>query len=95
MNELGREYQLADEEEILAFLERYLAVAPLLHDIRSNIRRFFGEGPVSVDRATSRNEGSARGEPLSHLACSIGNGSWHSPTNWQCDREMKPQPAGQ
>ena len=36
------------QEEILAFLERYPAVAPLLIDTRSNIRRFFGEDPVML-----------------------------------------------
>jgi hypothetical protein len=35
--------------EILAFLERYPAVAPLLHEVRSNIRRFFGEVQVRLD----------------------------------------------
>lgn len=48
MSELGRDYQLDDEEDILAFLERYPAVAPLLFDIRSNIRRFFGEDSVRL-----------------------------------------------
>jgi hypothetical protein len=49
LRELGLEYQITDEEEILAFLERYPAVAPLLHDVRSNIRRFFGEDPVRLE----------------------------------------------
>jgi hypothetical protein len=49
MSELSREYQIPDEEEFLAFLERYPAVAPLLFDIRSNIRRFFGEDRVRLD----------------------------------------------
>jgi hypothetical protein len=49
MSELSREYQIPDEEEILAFLERYPAVAPLLFDIRRNIRRFFDEDPVRLD----------------------------------------------
>jgi hypothetical protein len=48
MSELRRDYQMTDEEEILAFLERYPAVAPILPDIRSNIRRFFGEDPVML-----------------------------------------------
>ena len=43
MSEIRRDYQISDEEEILAFLERYPAVAPLLHETRSNIRRYFGE----------------------------------------------------
>jgi hypothetical protein len=49
MKDLSRDYQIADEEEILAFLERHPTVAPLLFDIRSNIRRFFGEDPVRLD----------------------------------------------
>ena len=49
MNELRRDYQMTDEEEILAFLERYPSVAPLLHDTRSNIRKFFGEDPVRLN----------------------------------------------
>ena len=49
MSELRRDYQLDDEDEILTFLERHPAVVPLLHDIRSNIRRFFGEDPVRLD----------------------------------------------
>jgi hypothetical protein len=48
MSELRRNYQMTDEEEIRAFLERYPAVAPILSDIRSNIRRFFGEDPVML-----------------------------------------------
>jgi hypothetical protein len=48
MSELRRDFQMTDEEEILAFLERYPAVAPLLHDTRSNIRRYFGEDPVKL-----------------------------------------------
>ena len=39
---------MTDEEEILAFLERYPAVAPLLIDTRSNIRRYFGEDLVML-----------------------------------------------
>jgi len=49
MGELRREFQISDDEEILAFLERHPAVAPLLFDIRSNIRRFFGEDSVRLD----------------------------------------------
>jgi 16S rRNA C967 or C1407 C5-methylase (RsmB/RsmF family) len=49
MSELKRDYQMTNEEEILAFLERHPAVAPILPDIRSNIRRFFGEDPVRLD----------------------------------------------
>lgn len=49
MSELGRGYQLDDEEEIRAYLERYPPVAPLLFDIRSNIRRFFGDDPVRLE----------------------------------------------
>ena len=49
LRELGREYQMTDEGDILAFLERHPTVAPLLFDIRSNIRRFFGEDPVRLD----------------------------------------------
>jgi hypothetical protein len=49
MSQLGRDYQLDDEADILAFLERYPAVAPLLFDIRSNIRRFFGEDSVRLE----------------------------------------------
>jgi len=49
IRELKRDYQLSDEEEILAFLEHNPGVAPLLSDIRSNIRRFFGEDPVRLD----------------------------------------------
>jgi hypothetical protein len=49
IRDLGRDYQITDEEEILAFLERYPAVAPLLFEIRSNVRRFFGEDPVRLE----------------------------------------------
>ena len=49
MSELKRDYQMTDEEEILAFLERHPAVAPLLVDIRSNIRKFFGEDSVRLE----------------------------------------------
>jgi hypothetical protein len=49
MSQLERDYQLDHEADILAFLERYPAVAPLLFDIRSNIRRFFGEDPVKLE----------------------------------------------
>jgi hypothetical protein len=48
LRELRRDYQITDEEEILAFLDRHPAVAPLLHDVRSNIRRFFSEDPVTL-----------------------------------------------
>ena len=40
LRELGRDYQNFDEEELLDFLERHPAVAPLLFEIRGNIRRF-------------------------------------------------------
>jgi hypothetical protein len=49
LRELRRDYQITDEEEILAFLERYTTVAPLLFDIRSNIRRFFDDDPARLD----------------------------------------------
>jgi hypothetical protein len=49
LRELERDYQISDEGEILAFLERYPTAAPLLFDIRPNIRRFFGEDPVRLD----------------------------------------------
>jgi hypothetical protein len=49
MSDLGRDYQLGDEADILTFLERYPAIAPLLFDIRSNIRRFFGDDPVRLE----------------------------------------------
>ena len=49
LRELERDYQISDEEEFLAFLERYPSVAPLLFDIRSNIRRFFDEDPVRLE----------------------------------------------
>lgn len=49
MSELRRDYQLDDEDEILTFLERHPTVAPLLLDIRSNIRRFFGEDVVRLN----------------------------------------------
>ena len=49
MSELRRACRLADDEEILAFLERYPPVALLLFDIRSNIRRFFGDDPVTLE----------------------------------------------
>jgi hypothetical protein len=48
LRELERDYQISDEEEILAFLESYPAVAALLKNTRSNIRRFFGEDPVTL-----------------------------------------------
>ncbi|MBA2596303.1 MAG: hypothetical protein H0V00_06715 [Chloroflexia bacterium] len=49
MRELAREYQIADEDEVLAFLERHPDAAPLLFDIRSNIRRYFGDDAVRLD----------------------------------------------
>jgi hypothetical protein len=49
MSDLGRDYQLGNEADILTFLERYPAIAPLLFDIRSNIRRFFGDDPVRLE----------------------------------------------
>jgi hypothetical protein len=49
LRELERDFQISDEEEILSFLERHPKVAPLLFDIRSNIRRFFDEDPVRLD----------------------------------------------
>lgn len=49
MRELALEYEIADEDAILEFLERYPDVAPLLSDIRANIRRFFGEEPVRLE----------------------------------------------
>jgi hypothetical protein len=49
LRELERDYQISDEQEILAFLERYPAAAALLFDIRISIRRFFGEDPVRLD----------------------------------------------
>jgi len=49
MSELGRDYQMTDEDEIFAFLERYPAVAPLLLDIRSNIRQSFGDDQVRLE----------------------------------------------
>jgi len=49
MRELAQEYQIVDEDDILAFLGRYPEVASLLFDIRSNIRRFFGEDPVRLE----------------------------------------------
>ena len=48
LRELERDYQISDEEEILALLERHPAVATLLKDTRSNIRTFFGEDPVTL-----------------------------------------------
>ncbi len=49
IRELKRDYRISDEEELLAFLERYPAIAPLLHDTRSNIRRYFDGDPVRLD----------------------------------------------
>ena len=49
LRELERDYQITDENEILSFLERYPTAAPLLFDIRTNIRRFFAEDPVRLD----------------------------------------------
>jgi hypothetical protein len=49
MTELGRDYQMTDQDEVLAFLERHPTVAPLLFELRGNIRRFFGEDPVRLD----------------------------------------------
>ncbi len=48
LRELERDYQISDEEEILAFLERHPAIATLLKDARSNIRAFFGDDPVTL-----------------------------------------------
>jgi len=49
MSELRRDYEIPDDKEILTFLERYPAVAPLLHETRGNIRRYFGDDPVRLD----------------------------------------------
>ncbi len=49
MRELAREYLIADEDEVRSYLERHPEVAPLLFEIRSNIRRFFGEDAVRLD----------------------------------------------
>jgi hypothetical protein len=49
MSEIRRVYDISDEEEILAFLERHPEVAPLLHETRGKIRLYFGEDPVRLD----------------------------------------------
>ena len=49
MSELRRDYQMTNDEEILAFLERHPEVAPLLHETRGKIRGYFGEDPVRWD----------------------------------------------
>ena len=49
MSELKRDYQLDEEEEILAFLEHHPAVVPLLPEIRNNILRYFDNDIVRLD----------------------------------------------
>ena len=49
MSALARDFEMNGEEEILAFLERYPAVLPLLPEIRSKIRSFFGEDAVRLE----------------------------------------------
>jgi hypothetical protein len=46
---LAREFEIEGDEGIGAFLERYPDVAPLLLEIRSAIKRFFGEERVSLE----------------------------------------------
>lgn len=48
MSELRQEYEIADEAEILAFLERHPEVVPLLLETRDAIRRYFGEDAVRL-----------------------------------------------
>src|SRR5262245_58866486 len=43
---LSRDFELKDEDDILAFIERHPTVLPLLPEIRSKIRDYFGDDPV-------------------------------------------------
>ena len=49
MSELAQDYQFDEEEDIIAFLGRYPDVAPVLLEIRSNIRRFFDQEEVRLE----------------------------------------------
>jgi hypothetical protein len=46
MSALASEFEIKDEQAIQAFLERYPDVPPLLIEIRSAIRSYFGDDPV-------------------------------------------------
>jgi hypothetical protein len=49
MQALARDFEIADEEGVLEFLERYPSVPPLLLETREAVRRFFGEDQVRLD----------------------------------------------
>jgi hypothetical protein len=49
MSELSRDYEIPHEEEIHEFLGRYPEVGPLLPEIRSAIREYFGDEKVRLE----------------------------------------------
>jgi hypothetical protein len=48
MNALAREFEIVDEEDVLAFLARHPTTPSLLGEIREAIRRFFGHDQVKL-----------------------------------------------
>jgi hypothetical protein len=52
MSELRQDYEIPDEDGVLAFPERHPGVAPLLPNIRREIRRYFGDDPVRLEMFT-------------------------------------------
>lgn len=48
MSELRQQYEIADEAELLSFLERQPDVVPLLLETRGAIHRYFGEAAVRL-----------------------------------------------
>ena len=49
MSALARDFDVVDEEDVLAFLERYPSLPPLLFETREAIRRFFGDNRVRLE----------------------------------------------
>ena len=49
MSELGRDFEIPDEEDIQAFLGRYPNVGSLLPEIRREIRKYFGDEKVNLE----------------------------------------------
>jgi len=48
MRALMRDFDIVDEEDVLAFLERYPSTPALLGEIRDAIRRYFGDDRVGL-----------------------------------------------
>jgi hypothetical protein len=49
MSELSRDYEITAEEEIQAFPYRYPEVGPLLPEVRTVIRKYFGDERVKLE----------------------------------------------